>query len=135
MTINSSVNFIIYVTFGEKFKRIFLLLFCKRRTRDSPEMLPDDSSFSNGDASNRNSGRFQRTNTTRCSSTRNGTSIKVQRTSRIQRAPSPGPIVYYPRETLPRLSNISLTRSTSLMQGDWREDLDLNGTTIISSAF
>lgn len=131
VTINSSVNFIIYVTFGEKFKRIFLLLFCKRRAgRDSPDMLPDDSSFSNGDASNRNSGRFQRTNTTRCSS-RNGTSCKVTRTTRIQRAPSPGPIVYYPaRETLPRPSNISITRSTS--HTDWREDL--NGTALISSS-
>jgi hypothetical protein len=134
VTINSSVNFIIYVTFGEKFKRIFLLLFCKRRAgRDSPDMLPDDSSFSNGDASNRNSGRFQRTNTTRCSSSRNGTTnCKVTRTTRIQRAPSPGPIVYYPaRETLPRPSNISITRSTS--HTDWREDL--NGTALISSAF
>jgi hypothetical protein len=136
VTINSSVNFIIYVTFGEKFKRIFLLLFCKRRVgRDSPDMLPDDSSFSNGDASNRNSGRFQRVGTTR-SSARNGTSIKVNRTTRINRAPSPGPIVYYPaRETLPRPSNISITRSTSLLNTDWsREELG-NGATLISSAF
>ncbi|CAH0559346.1 unnamed protein product [Brassicogethes aeneus] len=28
VTINSSVNFIIYVIFGEKFKRLFLELFC-----------------------------------------------------------------------------------------------------------
>lgn len=136
VTINSSVNFIIYVTFGEKFKRIFLLLFCKRRAgRDSPDMLHDDSSFSNGDASNRNSGRFQRVGTTR-SSTRNGTSIKVNRTTRINRAPSPGPIVYYnpTRETLPRPSNISITRSTSLINSDWNRE-DLNGTALISSAF
>lgn len=135
VTINSSVNFIIYVTFGEKFKRIFLLLFCKRRVgRDSPDILPDDSSFSNGDASNRNSGRFQRVGTTR-SSTRNGTSIKVNRTTRINRAPSPGPIVYYPaRETLPRPSNISITRSTSLINTDWNRE-DLNGNALISSAF
>lgn len=136
VTINSSVNFIIYVTFGEKFKRIFLLLFCKRRVgRDSPDMLHDDSSFSNGDASNRNSGRFQRVGTTR-SSARNGTSIKVNRTTRINRAPSPGPIVYYPaRDTLPRPSNISITRSTSLINTDWnREDL-ANGSALISSAF
>lgn len=138
VTINSSVNFIIYVTFGEKFKRIFLLLFCKKRVgRDSPDMLHDDSSFSNGDASNRNSGRFQRTGTTRTSS-RNGTSIKVSRTTRIQRAPSPGPIVYFParetlNKTLPRPSNISITRSTSLINTDWREDL--NGNALISSGF
>ncbi|KAG5679536.1 hypothetical protein PVAND_009096 [Polypedilum vanderplanki] len=138
VTVNSSVNFIIYVTFGEKFKRIFLLLFCKRRVgRDSPDMLHDDSSFSNGDASNRNSGRFQRVGTTR-SSTRNGSSIKVNRTTRINRAPaSPGPVVYYPaaRETLPRSSNISITRSTSLLNTDWNRDELTNGTTLISSAF
>jgi hypothetical protein len=135
VTINSSVNFIIYVTFGEKFKRIFLLLFCKRRGRDSPDILHDDSSFSNGDASNRNSGRFQRVGTTRTSTTRNGTSIKVNRTTRVNRAPSPGPIVYYPaRETLPRPSNISITRSTSLINTDWNRE-DLNGSTLISSAF
>jgi hypothetical protein len=137
VTINSSVNFIIYVTFGEKFKRIFLLLFCKRRVgRDSPDMLHDDSSFSNGDT-NRNSGRFQRVGTTR-SSTRNGTStgVKVNRTTRINRAPSPGPIVYYPaRETLPRPSNISITRSTSLLNTDWNREELTNGSTLISSAF
>jgi hypothetical protein len=135
VTINSSVNFIIYVTFGEKFKRIFLLLFCKRRIgRESPDgLIHDDSSFSNGDASNRNSGRFQRVGTTR-SSTRNGTSIKVNRTTRLQRAPSPGPIVYYPaRETLPRPSTTSITRSTSLMHTDWERE-DINGNALISTS-
>lgn len=137
VTINSSVNFIIYVIFGEKFKRIFLLLFCKRRVgRESPDgLMHDDSSFSNGDASNRNSGRFQRVGTTR-SSTRNGTStIKVNRTStRPQRAPSPGPIVYYPaRETLPRPSATSITRSTSLMHTDWERE-DINGNALITTS-
>ncbi|KAG8227500.1 hypothetical protein J437_LFUL002389 [Ladona fulva] len=34
VTVNSSVNFIIYVTFGERFRRLFLKMFCgkKRRT-------------------------------------------------------------------------------------------------------
>lgn len=136
VTINSSVNFIIYVIFGEKFKRIFLLLFCKRRVgRESPDgLIHDDSSFSNGDGSNRNSGRFQRVGTTR-SSTRNGTSVKVNRTTRT-RAPSPGPIVYYPaRETLPRPSTTSITRSTSLMHTDWdREDINGNAL-IVTSGF
>jgi 7 transmembrane receptor (rhodopsin family) len=133
VTINSSVNFIIYVIFGEKFKRIFLLLFCKRRVgRESPDgLIHDDSSFSNGDGSNRNSGRFQRVGTTR-SSARNGASIKVNRTTRLQRAPSPGPIVYYPaRETLPRPSTTSITRSTSLMNSsDWERE-DINGNALI----
>lgn len=132
VTINSSVNFIIYVIFGEKFKRIFLLLFCKRRVgRESPDgLMHDDSSFSNGDGSNRNSGRFQRVGTTR-SSTRNGTSVKVNRMTRTQRAPSPGPIVYYPaRETLPRPSTTSIIRSTSLMNSDWDRS-DINGNALI----
>lgn len=137
VTINSSVNFIIYVIFGEKFKRIFLLLFCKRRVgRESPDgLIHDDSSFSNGDGSNRNSGRFQRVGTTR-SSTRNGTSIKVNRTTRTTRAPSPGPIVYYPaRETLPRPSTTSIIRSTSLIHTDWdREDINGNAL-IVTSGF
>jgi 7 transmembrane receptor (rhodopsin family) len=140
VTINSSVNFIIYVIFGEKFKRVFLLLFCKRRVgRDSPEgLMPDEcSSFSNGDGSNRNSGRFQRIGTSR-SSTRNGTSVKINRTTRAQRAPSPGPIVYYPaRDVLPRPSTTSssITRSTSLMHTEWdREDINGNAL-IVSSVF
>lgn len=95
VTLNSSVNFIIYVIFGEKFKRIFLLLFCKGRIgRESPDgLMHDDSSFSNGDG-NRSSGRFSRHGTQR-SSTRNGTSLKINRSVRV-RAPSPGPCVYYP---------------------------------------
>lgn len=55
VTINSSVNFIIYVIFGEKFKRLFLLLFCSGSAlfgtgRDSPDGATRDDSFvSNGD--------------------------------------------------------------------------------------
>ncbi|CAH0559343.1 unnamed protein product [Brassicogethes aeneus] len=52
VTINSSVNFIIYVIFGEKFKRLFLVLFCHNSLfnsgRDSPDMH-DTSFISNGD--------------------------------------------------------------------------------------
>lgn len=138
VTINSSVNFIIYVIFGEKFKRIFLLLFCKRRVgRESPDgLIHDDSSFSNGDGSNRNSGRFQRVGTTRSTGARNGNSVKVNRSTRTQRAPSPGPIVYYPaRETLPRPSTTSIIRSTSLIHTDWdREDINGNAL-IVTSGF
>ncbi|XP_071451861.1 FMRFamide receptor [Hetaerina americana] len=36
VTVNSSVNFIIYVTFGERFRRLFLKMFCgKQRRRGS----------------------------------------------------------------------------------------------------
>lgn len=103
VTLNSSVNFIIYVIFGEKFKRIFLLLFCKGRIgRESPDgLIHDDSSFSNGDGNNRNSGRFSRHGTQR-SSTRTGTtSLKITRSIRV-RAPSPAPCVYYPARELQR---------------------------------
>lgn len=30
VTLNSSVNFIIYIIYGEKFQRLFLMIFCKR---------------------------------------------------------------------------------------------------------
>ncbi len=30
VTLNSSVNFIIYIIYGEKFQRLFLFIFCKR---------------------------------------------------------------------------------------------------------
>jgi hypothetical protein len=44
VTINSSVNFIIYVIFGEKFKRLFLVLFCRNSLfgtgRESPTGRP-----------------------------------------------------------------------------------------------
>lgn len=48
VTLNSSVNFVIYVIFGEKFKRVFLKMFCagglrRRAARDSPEHTRDDS--------------------------------------------------------------------------------------------
>jgi hypothetical protein len=132
VTINSSVNFIIYVIFGEKFKRIFLMLFCKRRVgRDSPDgLMHEDSSFSNGDGSNRNSGRFQRVGTR---SSRNGASMKVTRTTRV-RAPSPGPIVYYPaRETFNRPTTSMITRSSSLIPSEWDNRNNLNGNGLLMS--
>ncbi|CAK1547972.1 unnamed protein product [Leptosia nina] len=85
VTINSSVNFVIYVIFGEKFKRIFLKLFCARRTRrgrDSPEHTRDDSFASCGE---RVSLRL----------VRNGT-LRKARGGRSRRAASPAPTVYYP---------------------------------------
>lgn len=59
VTINSSVNFVIYVIFGEKFKRIFFGMVCKKRMARKEEALREDSTYS-GDNSQRNSGRYQR---------------------------------------------------------------------------
>lgn len=109
VTLNSSVNFIIYVIFGEKFKRIFLQLFCKGRIgRESPDgLMQDDSSFSNGDG-NRSSSRLSRHGTQR-TSLRNGTSLKINRLNRV-RAPSPGPCVYYPARDTTR-PTIEITKN------------------------
>lgn len=111
VTLNSSVNFVIYVIFGEKFKRIFLLLFCKSRLgRESPDgLMHDDSSFSNGDGNNRSSGRFSRHGTQRSTTaTSNGTNLsKISRTIRV-RAPSPAPCVYYPARDLQRTTTMPI---------------------------
>lgn len=109
ITINSSVNFIIYVIFGEKFKRLFLKLFCSRGWmgvggRDSPDAnTHDDSVVSNGDGRNyslRNSHmcHLHRTGTTvfRNGSTTSGNCNSTHCSTRVPRAPSPGPCVYYP---------------------------------------
>ncbi|XP_021205141.1 FMRFamide receptor isoform X1 [Bombyx mori] len=89
VTINSSVNFVIYVIFGEKFKRVFLKMFCaggwRRRTRDSPEQTRDDSFASCGE---RVSLRLVRNGTLRRSE------LRAPPRGRSRRAPSPS--VYYP---------------------------------------
>ncbi|XP_044757037.1 FMRFamide receptor [Coccinella septempunctata] len=100
VTINSSVNFIIYVIFGEKFKRLFLVLFCHNSVfgigtgRESPDGTHDDSFISNGD---RTSVRLHRQFT---NLSRNGNSSRMKGSTRekrcSKRAPSPGPCVYYP---------------------------------------
>ncbi|CAG4928090.1 unnamed protein product [Colias eurytheme] len=95
VTINSSVNFVIYVIFGEKFKRIFLKMFCAgrlRRGRDSPEHTRDDSFASCGE---RVSLRLVRNGTLRRSD------LRSARINRSRRAASPAPTVYYPAPTTP----------------------------------
>ncbi|XP_052737106.1 FMRFamide receptor [Bicyclus anynana] len=91
VTINSSVNFVIYVIFGEKFKRVFLKMFCAGRARaragrESPEHTRDDSFASCGE---RVSLRLARNGTLRRSDARGA------RVARPRRA-SPAPTVYYP---------------------------------------
>lgn len=122
VTINSSVNFVIYVIFGEKFKRLFLKLFFPHgfricgNGRDSPEHTREDSFISfNGEfrgsghhhcaSMTANGGRqMHRVNT---SLIRNGRTTGQQQhnkrnnktfnSSRLPKASSPGPGVYYPR--------------------------------------
>ncbi|XP_022113137.1 FMRFamide receptor-like [Pieris rapae] len=95
VTINSSVNFVIYVIFGEKFKRIFLKLFCAGRTRrDSPEHTRDDS-FASG-AGERVSLRLLRNGTLRRSRGAAG------------RRRSPAPTVYYPAPPATPCTEVSL---------------------------
>lgn len=115
VTLNSSVNFIIYVIFGEKFKRIFLQLFCEGRTgRESPDgIMQEDSSYSNGDGNRNSSSRLSRHGTQR-TSLRNGTSLKIKRIHRI-RAPTQDPCVYYPAR--------DITRSTEITKlSDWEKN-------------
>lgn len=97
VTINSSVNFVIYVIFGEKFKRVFLKMFCsagifRRGTRDSPEHTRDDSFASCGE---RVSMRLTRNGTLRRSEARARGALAAG-PPRARRSPCPAPTVYYP---------------------------------------
>jgi len=122
VTINSSVNFVIYVIFGEKFKLLFFKLFCPQSKffcgspaggRDSPEC---DSVVSNGDGRNysvrsthtfhlhrsgtsivRNGGSGGTTTVVTGSINGGGNNM---RSTRIPRAASFGPYVYYPARTM-----------------------------------
>ncbi|KAI5637388.1 7 transmembrane receptor (rhodopsin family) domain-containing protein [Phthorimaea operculella] len=97
--INSSVNFIIYVIFGEKFKRVFLKMFCAGRSwaragtgRESPEHTRDDSFAS---CNERVSLRMARNGTLRRSEPRRALPAGSVRARRA----SPAPTVYYPAPT------------------------------------
>lgn len=117
VTINSSVNFVIYVIFGEKFKRVFLKMFCsggiwRRGTRESPEHTRDDSFASCGE---RVSLRLARNGTLRRSEARahrnTVSSASAGSTNRARRSPCPAPTVYYPAP-LTELTSASLTADT-----------------------
>ncbi|KAJ2946798.1 hypothetical protein O0L34_g12861 [Tuta absoluta] len=99
--INSSVNFIIYVIFGEKFKRVFLKMFCAGRSwartgtgRESPEHTRDDSFAS---CNERVSLRMARNGTLRRSEPRRA--LPAGAASVRARRASPAPTVYYPAPT------------------------------------
>lgn len=128
VTINSSVNFVIYVIFGEKFKRLFLMLFCNNSIfsygtgRDSPDgQTHDDSYMSCGD---RQSLRLHRQNT---NMSRNGISIRLNGNNRSSRtrAASPGPCVYYPANRNSNdISTVTYATQVSLPNSEWEP----NGT-------
>lgn len=146
ITINSSVNFLIYIIFGEKFKRIFLLIFFKRRlSRDQPDLIHYESSISNngdGTMNHRSSGRFSRhgtqrsTTTTYLVTTGGSSSLNSVRLTQVSgspgllqikrnRAPSPGPVVYYPgpRELQRSVSTTNSTTNNNTALGyDWTVD-------------
>ncbi|CAD7003237.1 FMRFamide receptor [Ceratitis capitata] len=142
VTINSSANFLIYVIFGEKFKRIFLLIFFKRRlSRDQPDLVHYESSISNngdGTINHRSSGRFSRYGTQRSitgtyllpAGVPHNSTLKDVRlvqtglsdVSKVNRnrAPSPGPIVYYPARDVQRATvahPIALTSNNNIAMG------------------
>lgn len=108
VTINSSVNFVIYVIFGEKFKRLFFKLFFPQGLRlcgkafggrESPDQLHEDSYVScNGERSCSIRQQLHRLNTTYTKSGKNtnGQQSRKMLSARIHRASSPGPCVYYP---------------------------------------
>ncbi|XP_043500458.1 FMRFamide receptor isoform X1 [Polistes fuscatus] len=121
VTINSSINFIIYVIFGRKFKRIFMKLFCGSgifiRDRDSPEhQTRDESSVTNmTNIELRNSIRhnhLNRTNTINRNNYVHYTNGGTRQSIRLSNRPtSPGTLVYYPpcnsMRNLNKFNNIS----------------------------
>lgn len=128
--INSSINFIIYVIFGRKFKRIFLKLFCSARLfgpgRDSPEF--DESIITNlTNMELRNSlrhGHLHRANTIAWNNnfqlSNGGTRQSMKLPGRLA---NPGPCVYYPTRSPTR--SPSQTLRTSAIQNGWnRNDND-----------
>nr|BAO01090.1 neuropeptide GPCR A40 [Nilaparvata lugens] len=142
VTINSSVNFVIYVIFGEKFKRLFLKIFCSHSIwttfggRESPDLMThDDSLVSNGDGrsfsvrgNTNNSIHMCRLHRSSTGVIRNGPSgFKATgfnkggaaNSIRVPRALSPGPCVYYPAKGQALKSSeweTEITTSTSLSQ-------------------
>ncbi|XP_061718278.1 FMRFamide receptor-like isoform X1 [Cydia pomonella] len=94
VTINSSANFLIYVLFGDKFKRVFLATFCRpalawlpciRRREESPENTRDDSCASGPERLS-----------LRVSLARDTTLRRSGPRRPRPRRPEPAPTVYYP---------------------------------------
>ncbi|XP_012286429.1 FMRFamide receptor [Orussus abietinus] len=133
VTINSSINFIIYVIFGRKFKRIFLGLFCSARFfgpgRDSPEFQTNEESVVTTNIELRNSSR--RSHLFRLNNGRNNNNVHSNGNSEQSlkgsgRSASPGPCVYYPARS-PVTSPGQLSRTTSAHNGWGKKDLSETG--------
>ncbi|XP_006614785.1 FMRFamide receptor [Apis dorsata] len=117
VTINSSINFIIYVIFGRKFKRIFLKLFCSSKLfgpgRDSPEFHYDESIVTNMTNIERNSIRHCHLNRSSTINRNNNISNGSTRQSvkMSGRPASPGPCIYYPARSPSQISRTSNTQN------------------------
>ncbi|XP_063973983.1 FMRFamide receptor isoform X2 [Diachasmimorpha longicaudata] len=121
VTINSSINFIVYVIFGRNFKRLFIRLFCSSKFfgagRDSPEFQTNDESMvtNTTNIELRNSIRrchLQRSNTTVPRS--NHSSVHLNGGTRQS------PCVYYPaRSPVRSPSQIS---SRSYVNNGWSKN-------------
>lgn len=135
VTINSSVNFIIYIIFGEKFQRLFLKLFCSHALfqaatgRESPDGVTHDDSFMS--CADRHSIRLNRQNT---STSRNGMSVRIngsyngkdlpnRRSARLHNT-NPTPIVYYPAVKSYDIESSPQTQTTIVCSSDFAEDDD-----------
>ncbi|XP_077274224.1 FMRFamide Receptor isoform X1 [Temnothorax americanus] len=137
VAINSSINFIIYVIFGRKFKRIFLKLFCSSRLfvpgRDSPEFQTYDESIvtNTTNIELRNSvrhGHLNRANTISWNNNIHGTTISNggtrQQSLKSGRPVSPGSCVYYPGKNLTRSPSQMSRTSNSRNNWNRRENGD-----------
>lgn len=125
VTINSSVNFIIYVIFGRKFKRIFLKLFCSSPGRESPEFQTNDESVVMTNVTNiekdRNSTRrCHRSSTIRNNNVHlsNGNSFPRHSVKKTTRSASPGPCVLY-RARSPHRSPSQMSRTSISANNGW----------------
>ncbi|KMQ90059.1 fmrfamide receptor [Lasius niger] len=120
VTINSSINFIIYVIFGRKFKRIFLKLFCSSRLfvpgRDSPEFQTYDESMTNTtNIELRNSirhGHLNRANTISWNNNIHVSNGSTRQSLKSGRPVSPGFCVYYPAR-IPARSPSQMSRASN----------------------
>lgn len=131
VTINSSINFIIYVIFGRKFKKIFLRLFCSPRMfgpgRDSPEFPTYDESIVTNmtNIELRNSIRHYYLNRSNTIS-RNNNSVSngsMRQSVKLARPASPGPCVYYPVRS-PVKSPSQTSRMSGAQNGWSKKDMD-----------
>ncbi|XP_050452953.1 FMRFamide receptor-like [Cataglyphis hispanica] len=128
VTINSSINFIIYVIFGRKFKRIFLKLFCSSRLfvpgRDSPEFQTYDESIitNTTNIELRNSvrhGHLNRANTISWNNNIHVSNGSTRQSLKSGRPASPGSCVYYPRT--PARSPSQMSRVSNSRRNSWNK--------------